>query len=206
MRKRTIPFITITIIIINAFIYLGIELSGAMNDTMFFLEHGAMYGPYILEDGEYYRLITSMFLHFDFYHIMNNMFMLAAFGYYLEPAYGRVKYLFTYLFSGLCGNLLSLFLHTMHGEMVVSAGASGAVFGVLGIMAALVLKNWKQFRQFLGQRVILMIALCLYYGFTGLDIDNYAHLGGLVGGFLMAALLHRKIPVSAMPYERDQAD
>lgn len=191
MRTKNKPIITITLIILNAVIYLGIELSGEMNNTMFFLEHGAMYGPYVLENGEYYRLFTSMFLHFDFYHLVNNMFMLGAFGLYLEPEYGKFKFLITYLFSGLCGNLLSLAIHATQSAEVISAGASGAIYGTMGIMAALVLKNYGSFGKVFGKRIFLMIALCLYYGFTGLNVDNYAHIGGLIGGFLMAMLLYR---------------
>lgn len=192
MNTKNKPIITMTLIVINAVIYLGDKLLEAVTGTAFFFEQGAMYGPYILEGGEYYRLFTSMFLHFDFPHILNNMFMLAVFGYYLEEAYGRVKFLLTYLVSGLCGSLLSLVLHTIQGILVVSAGASGAIYGTMGIMAALIIKNWNIFRQFFGQRIFLMIALCLYYGLNGSGLDNYAHAGGLFGGFLIAMLFYRR--------------
>lgn len=192
MRTKNKPTITIILIIVNAVLYLGVELFGGTNNTMFLLEHGALYGPYVLERGEYYRLFTSMFLHFDFYHFMNNMVMLGAFGMYVEPEYGKLRFLITYLFSGVCGNILSLVLHMSQTEVVVSAGASGAIFGVMGIMAVLALKNQGAFSRDFGLRIALMIALSLYYGFSGFNVDNYAHIGGLIGGFLMSMLLCRK--------------
>ena len=96
------------------------------------LENGAMFVPLVLGNQEYYRLITSMFLHFGFSHLMNNMIMLFFLGSILEEEIGRFKYLFLYFASGLAGNVLSAAMDLKTGEFVVSAGVlSGAIFGVL---------------------------------------------------------------------------
>ena len=95
----------------------------------FMFHHGAMYVPSMLEDGEYYRLFTSMFLHFGFEHLMNNMFILGVIGWNLELEIGKWKYLAVYLLSGLMGNLLSAWMDIQTGEYAISAGASGQSLG-----------------------------------------------------------------------------
>lgn len=184
--------ITILLVGVNVVIFFILSLIGRPEDGSFLVEHGAMYAPYVIEGGEYYRLFTAMFLHFDFYHLMNNMIMLAALGMNLEPETGSVKLLLIYLASGLGGNLLSLALNVSRRYLVVSAGASGAVFGLMGAMVWLVIRNKGRVGRIYGQRIFLMVALSLYFGFASTGVDNYAHVGGLITGFFAAVLLYRK--------------
>lgn len=151
-----------------------------------------MYVPYILEQGEYSRLLTSMFLHFGFRHLINNMFILLVVGSNLEPEMGTVRFLITYMVSGLAGNLLSGFLDYRVGEYTVSAGASGAIFGLIGALLYVVIRNRGNVRNISGRGMVIMAVLSLYFGFASTGVDNAAHVGGLASGFLLAVLLYRK--------------
>ena len=135
------PIITIGIIGINVLVFIWLSLFGMTEDAGYMLENGAMFVPLVLGNQEYYRLITSMFLHFGFSHLMNNMIMLFFLGSILEEEIGRFKYLFLYFASGLAGNVLSAAMDLKTGEFVVSAGASGAIFGVIGALLIIVAKN-----------------------------------------------------------------
>ena len=150
---------TILLILINTVIFLGLSVIGNTGDGGFMAGHGAMYIPYVTENGEYYRLFTCMFLHFYFSHLMNNMVMLGAFGLYLEPELGSIRFLAVYLLSGLGGNLLSLMVHINEATGSVSAGASGAVFGLMGVLVWMLLKNRGTVGRIRGQRIFLMVGL-----------------------------------------------
>lgn len=190
-QKKT-SSITVLLVCINAVVFLLLSMQGMTEDAEFMLHHGAMYVPYVAEGGEYYRLLTCMFLHFGFDHLMNNMIVLLIIGWNLEPAVGRIQYLIIYMASGLCGNIVSAVWDIRMGEYVVSAGASGAVFGLIGALLYVVLRNRGQSRDISGRRLIFMILIMLYYGFSSTGVDNAAHVGGLLSGFFFAVLLYRK--------------
>lgn len=192
MSGKKKPIITIGIVVINIAVFLGLSLFGMTEDAVFMLEHGAMYVPYITEQEEYYRLFTCLFLHFGFSHLMNNMVMLFFLGSVLEEEMGRWKYLIVYILSGLGGNMLSLVMELKVGEYAVSAGASGAVFGVIGALFYVVIRNQGRLRGVSGRGIIFMVVCSLYHGFTSAGIDNMAHIGGLLAGFLAAVIVYRK--------------
>lgn len=190
-QKKT-SSITVLLVCANVIVFLLLSLRGMTEDAEFMLYHGAMYVPYVAESGEYYRLFTCMFLHFGFDHLMNNMIVLLIVGWNLEPAVGRIRYLIIYIASGLCGNIVSAVWDIRLGEYVVSAGASGAVFGLIGALLYVTLRNRGQSRDYSGRRLVFMILIMLYYGFSSTGVDNAAHVGGLLSGFLFAVLLYRK--------------
>ena len=159
--------------------------------TEFLLEHGALHGPSILR-GEWYRLVTHMFLHGDIWHLGNNMLILFCLGNALEHYVGRISYVSVYFLSGILAGLGSVVYNTTGA---VSVGASGAVFGVVGAMAWLVLQNRGRLEGFTGSRMIVFILLSIYAGFADRGVDNAAHVAGLMAGFLLAMLLCRKRPV-----------
>ena len=192
MRTQKENRITIGLLAVNIATFVVLSFLGDTQSSQFMYEHGASFAPAVMENGEYYRLFTSMFLHFDFSHLMNNMIMLGALGTSVEPELGSVKLLVVYLLSGLGGNLLSLGANWTNGTLVVSAGASGAIFGLMGALVWLVIKNRGGYGRIYGRRVYLMVGLSLYYGFTSTGVDNYAHVGGLICGFLLAICLYRK--------------
>ena len=158
--------------------------------TAFLLEHGALYGPSIRQ-GEWYRLVTHMFLHGDIWHLGNNMLILFCLGNALEHYVGRISYVLVYFLSGILAGLGSVVYNT---TSTVSVGASGAVFGVAGAMAWLVLQSRGRLEGFTGARMIIFIVLSVYAGFADQGVDNAAHVAGLISGFFLAMLLCRKRP------------
>ena len=145
---------------------------------------GAKYTPLIIQ-GEYWRLITPIFLHSGLMHLFMNLYSLFLLGPFVENTFGIIRYLLIYFFSGIVGNAASaLFLPD-----TVSVGASGAIFGLLGTWLYLGLKYKSQLPvEFLGN-VISMIVINIFYGLIQSNIDNYAHLGGLVSGFLITLII-----------------
>ncbi len=183
---------TIGLIAANVLVFIVLSFLGQTENAQFMLDHGAMYVPYVLERGEYYRLFTTMFLHFGFEHLMNNMVMLGVIGWSLEREIGSVKFLILYLASGLCGNVVSGVVAYVTQDFAVSAGASGAIFGIMGAMVYVAIRNRGRVGDLSGTGLIIMVVLSLYYGFIGAGIDNLAHIGGLIFGFLLGVLLYRK--------------
>ena len=183
---------TVLLAAVNVIVFLALSIQGMTEDAEFMLHHGAMYVPYVAEGDEYYRLFTCMFLHFGFEHLMNNMVVLLIVGWNLEMAVGKVKYLFLYIGSGLCGNAVSAIWDIRTGEYAVSAGASGAVFGMIGGLLYVALRNRGRIGDISGRGIAFMVIVTLYYGFSNTGVDNAAHVGGLLSGFLLAVLLYRK--------------
>lgn len=184
--------VTIGIVVINVIVFFGLSMFGMTENGGFMLQHGAMYLPYVIQQEEYYRLFTSMFLHFGFSHLMNNMIMLFFLGRVLEEEIGKWKYLLLYLFSGVAGNILSAVMELKTGEFYISAGASGAIFGVIGALLYITIRNHGRLRELSGRGMLFMTACSIYHGFASAGVDNMAHIGGLLAGFLAAILLYRK--------------
>lgn len=189
MKSNQKAVVTTTLIGINAVVFTILMVLGKTEDTMFILEHGAMYEPYIIESHEYYRLVTSMFLHFGIDHLINNMVMLGALGWNLELETGKIRFLLIYFISGIGGNICSLVLNQLKGAAVVSAGASGAIFGLMGALVCAAIQRRGYVGRLNRRGLIFMVVLSLYFGLTGSGIDNAAHIGGLVCGFLLQAIL-----------------
>ena len=176
-------------VIINIVVFVILEWMGSTTDTMFMLHHGAMYEPLVMERGEYYRLFTCMFLHFGVQHLLYNMLLLIFVGDMLEKVVGKVRYLMIYLGGGILGNLLSMAVAMRTGSYAVSAGASGAIFAVVGALVFLAVKNRDRISQEEIRRLIIMAVLSLIEGFTQTGTDSMAHLGGFLGGVVLCLLL-----------------
>lgn len=188
-EKRSIC--TIALVLVNVAVFFFLTAKGMTEDAEFMLEHGAMYVPYVLQ-GEYQTLLTSMFLHFGFEHLMNNMLILALIGWNLELEIGKIKFLLIYFLSGIAGNVLSAWMELQAGDFAVSAGASGAIFGLIGAAFYVAIRNKGQFGEISGRGLLFMVVVSLYYGFTSEGVDNFAHIGGLLAGFVLAVLLYWK--------------
>ncbi|MDY5647685.1 MAG: rhomboid family intramembrane serine protease [Lachnospiraceae bacterium] len=181
-----------SIIVINVVVFCVLELFGSTEDAEYMALHGAAYTPWIYQYQEYYRLFTCMFMHFGISHLMNNMVVLFLLGDNVERAVGRWKYLVIYLMSGMAGSILSYAHAILTGDYAVSAGASGAIFGVIGALFYIVAVNKGRLEDMTTRKLGLLIVISLYHGFTGSGVDNYAHIGGLAAGALLAAVLYRK--------------
>ena len=169
--------VTVLLILANILVFTAVEFTGGSEDTMHMLQCGAAYTPAIMQ-GEYYRIFTSMFLHFGPQHLGNNMLVLFVLGGRLERTVGKLK------------NLLCLFLELDSADFAVSAGASGAVFAVMGAMIYAVIRGRGHIEDLSARQVVIMAAFSLYFGFTSEGVDNAAHVGGLICGFLLAVLLY----------------
>ena len=186
--------VTAALILINALIFLMMELTGGADNTLHMIQWGASYSPFVL-GGEYYRIFTSMFLHFSAQHLCNNMLVLFVLGSRLERAAGKIRFLLIYLLGGMGGNLLSLFLESKNHDFAVSAGASWAVFSVMGALICAVIKCKGKLEDLSAKQIVVMAAFSLYFGFTSAGVDNAAHVGGLICGFILCLILYhpRKI-------------
>lgn len=192
MRKRSKNSINRFLVISNVLVFLAVTLTGGTESTRHMIDSGAAYAPLIAE-GEYYRLFTSMFLHFGIQHLTNNMLLLLFLGDYLERAVGKLRYLVIYLGGGIIGNLCSylheLFLIKTGKAPAVSAGASGAIFAAVGAMLVLLAFRKGKLEDLTFRRMAIMAGLSLMVGFQSSNVDNFAHLGGFfAGAFLMAVL------------------
>lgn len=192
MRRQPQAVCTTGLIAINVLVFFLLSLRGDTESGYFMLQYGAMYEPLVTDGHEYYRLITSLFLHFGIQHLLNNMVMLGALGYQLENEIGRIKFLLIYFISGIGGNLCSLYWNVSHGEQVISAGASGAIFGLMGALLYIVAVNRGRLGRLSGRGMLIMVALSLYFGLTSSGVDNSAHIGGLICGILITVLLYRR--------------
>lgn len=179
---------TMALILINVLVFIAVEFTGTSQDAWHVLEYGAAYTPYIIQNGEVYRLFTSMFLHFGIEHLVNNMLVLFVLGSRLERVIGKIRFLLIYLLGGIAGNVVSLLLELKTQEFSVSAGASGAVFAVMGAMIYIVIRNKGWLGDLSMRQILVMAAFSLYFGFTSSGVDNAAHIGGLLAGFVLAVL------------------
>lgn len=178
--KTKTPVITYMLISINIILFVMMYLFGnGSTDNMTLLKFGANYGPLVLI-GEYWRLITAGFLHIGFIHLFMNMAMLYILGAELENFLGKFKYLSVYMVSLITGSLLSLVLSGKY----ISAGASGAIFGIMGSL----LYFGYHYRAYLGiimkRQILPLLIINIINSFTP-GVDLGAHFGGLIGGVLM---------------------
>lgn len=186
-RKEPVTFL---LILINVLVFLVSDLTGYSQDVMHMLDLGAAYTPLITEGGEVYRLFTSMFLHFGIAHLLNNMLVLFVLGSRLERAAGKIRFLVIYLLGGVAGNVISLLLELDSGDYSVSAGASGAVFAVMGAMIYIVVRNRGWLEDLSWRQIVVMALFSLYFGFASSGVDNAAHVGGLISGGILAVILY----------------
>ena len=192
MRQKPEAICTVTLIVINIAVFFILTLFGDTEDAVFMLQHGAMYAPYVTEGHEYYRIFTCLFLHFGIAHLLNNMVMLGALGWNLELEIGKIRYIIIYFGSGIIGNIISLCYDLTLQQPAVSAGASGAIFGLMGALLYVVIANRGRLGRLSGRGMLFMVALSLYFGLTSSGVDNLAHIGGLVSGFLLAVVMYRR--------------
>lgn len=178
------PYVTYILIAINLLIFLAGFASEAVDRTLFI--QGALFPPYVVELGQVYRLFTAMFLHGSVGHIFFNMYALYIVGVTLEPIFGRVRFMIIYFLGGLLGSALSLALGNYE---VPSVGASGAVFAIFAAQAVHFYLHRNLYQNVTAQlrQMIFLIGMNLFIGFVpGSRIDNWGHIGGLIGGALLA--------------------
>ncbi|GAX05824.1 membrane-associated serine protease [Secundilactobacillus pentosiphilus] len=179
------PYITISLIVITILVYLAMTLAGGSQNTQVLVDFGAKYNPLILA-GQWWRLITPIFLHMGFEHILFNMVTLYFIGFQIEAIFGHWRYLAIFLISGIGGNLASFAFNPNS----ISAGASTAIFGLFGAFLMLGESFWENpyIRQ-MTKTFLLFIGFNLVFDIFSVGTDIQGHIGGLVIGFLMAYIV-----------------
>lgn len=178
------PFISYLFIAIQIIMFFLMEGSGGSTNSETLINWGAKVN-YLIADGEWWRLITPIFLHIGILHLLMNSIALYYVGPLIERIFGNSRFLFIYLFAGFSGVFASYLLSPS-----LSAGASGAIFGCFGALLYFAWQFPKLFFRVMGWNVIIIIIINLIFGFTIQGIDNAGHIGGLVGGFLATAIVH----------------
>ena len=181
------PLVTWALLAVYVLVWLAATAAGGSEDRQVLLDFGAMFGP-LIADGQYWRLFTAIFLHVGIVHLAFNGFALAIFGSLVEGAFGHVRFALIYVIAGLAGSVASYLVNSI----VVGAGASGAIFGVLGALAAYFAAQRRVFgetakRSMIG--VLILAVINLAFGFVMPGIDNMAHLGGFAAGLAMGFAL-----------------
>ena len=188
-RKRA--YVNIGLIGLNLLYFFFLSTQGRTEyDMDMMLRFGACYEPLVVYEHQYWRLLSSCFMHFGMAHLANNMVVLLALGTMAEQELGHVRYLLLYLLCGIGGNLLSVAFGMYTGSFSISAGASGAIFGVEGMLLYMALIRGGSFSGMTAQRLMLSIALSVYLGATGGGVDVAAHVGGLISGLLLCAVFY----------------
>lgn len=183
-KIRQIPLVSGLLVIINILVFLACIYAGDM-----LYGAGMLNVRGVLGQKEYGRILWAMFLHGGTSHIFNNMLILFFLGAMIEKEIGHIRFSFFYLLSGISGNLLSLYVKVQNGDMSGSVGASGAIFGLDGVLLSMVLFRSERMENVTPARVLLMIFLSLYSGYTSGNIDNAAHIGGLLAGFTAGSIM-----------------
>lgn len=183
--KKT-PYITYILIFVNILFYVLSIISNSFYNSM-------VLNPSKILNGEYYRLLSCIFMHGGIIHLLCNMYCLYVIGPQVESFFGKIKYIVIYLLSGIIGSLMSLSITNS-----LSLGASGAIFGLLGS----ILYFGYHYRVYLSQaiksQIIPLIVLNLFLGFILNGVDNAAHIGGLIGGILVSMMVGVKYKSSTM--------
>lgn len=193
--------LTYALIVLNIMVYLvSAFFSQSLIDIQLqpLVNLGALYGPYTVQQGEWWRLFTAMFLHGGMTHLLMNMFSLYIVGRAAEMYFDTKSYVIIYLFSGLIGGLFSLYMHPES----VGVGASGAIFGVFGALAGFFLahrdKMVSHSKAFMKDFAII-IGINLVIGLSIPAVDVSAHIGGLMAGFIGGFALSKN-PKWLLPY------
>ena len=175
------------IIAINVIVWLLMELNGGSENSDTLIAFGAKVNE-LIDQGQVWRLLTAMFLHIGIIHLAVNQYSLYAVGTLLERFMGATRFAILYVLAGLCGSLASYWF----SPNAISAGASGAIFGLLGALGIFFLLHRRLFGP-AGNRmlanIVAVAAINLVLGASFAGIDNFAHVGGLLGGVALGALL-----------------
>ena len=188
-KYKEFPVVGI-LLIINLIYFLFLELNGGSKNWLTLVYYGAKEGLSISR-GEYWRLLTPIFMHIGFFHLVVNSFGLIVFGPIMEKIFGPTRFLLIYIMTGIWGNIFSFI-----SGISVGAGASGALFGVAGSYAAYLYLNKDDLGKFGRESLVglsWIVGINIIFGFTVSGIDNSAHLGGLISGIIIGYFLSPKI-------------
>ena len=190
------PLVTYVLIGINALVWLAMTLMGGSENPRVLLLFGAKYNPLIVA-GQYWRLLTACFIHIGLMHLLFNGYALLRFGFDVESRYGHARFLMIYLLSGLMGSVLSFL-----GNPSLSAGASGAIFGLIGAVIAFFVSHRDEFGAWGRRRLSSLLVIAGYnlvFGLANPGIDNLGHIGGLIAGLALGWALSPEYRLALSP-------
>ena len=178
------PYVTISIIAVNIIVAVF-----CMWKPDIIYNFGSLLSEKVRQ-GEWYRLVTAMFIHGGIDHIFNNMLLLYFLGEIIEKKIGKWRYLALYFLTGIIGNVMSCIYEMNSGNCYISYGASGAVYGLIGVLLYLVLVYREKTIKISIPAMLVMIAYCVYSSFAGENINVVAHLGGLISGMMLMFIFY----------------
>lgn len=181
--RKEYPWITIILMAMNIVYFFILEYMGSTENTLFMLKHGALYYANVFQKHEYYRLVTCMFMHFGFAHLLNNMFSLYLLGSEAEKFYGKIRFTIIYVVSGIFASLSSVLYQQSIGGYSISAGASGAIYGVMGALLVRIVEGRRKNMSAFSKMGLVLILLIMAGQNSG-NVDNIAHIGGFVTGMI----------------------
>ena len=185
-----IPYMTIAILIVLVGMFIVETALGGSTNATVLLKLGAMNNLVVASHDQFWRLFTAQFLHIGWLHLASNAVMIYYLGQYLEPLIGSWRFLGIYLLSGIGGNLFSF---ALGNDYSLTAGASTALFGLLGAVIALYVRNREiPFIEQLGKMSIALAVINLGLDLFIKDIDILGHIGGLISGFFLCILIGNK--------------
>ena len=197
-KYKDIPIVSVSLAIINTIVFIVCIFT---RDLLY--DMGGLSVQGFLGQQEYGRLLWSMFLHVDTEHLFSNMIFLLFMGAMLEKETGHLCFTLVYFLSGLGGNVLSLVNKVISFDSSMSIGASGAIFGLDGLLLAMVLFSREYRNTVPPVRFIIMVVLSIYDGFVIGNIDNAAHIGGLAVGFVTGSIYTLAHNMRQRKYKRE---
>ena len=188
--KTKKPVVTFGLISVMTFIFIMMYLIGNGSlDTYTLYNFGAL-----VKNKEYFRVLTSIFLHIGVLHLLMNMYSLYILGKQVESFYGHIKTFIIFILSGICGNLLSIILMNSN---TISAGASGAIFGLMGALLYFAYNQRTYMADALKREILPVLIINLLFTFSIPSINMFAHIGGLIGGIIISNAVGIKYKTSS---------
>ncbi len=178
-EKSKVTFVLLVIMVIY---FLVMTLNGGTTNNLILLKYGAMFPPYVVTFGEYYRFVTAIFIHIGLTHLIFNGYALYIFGSQIEWLLGPVKYIIFFLLTGIGGNVVTFFF----SPEAISAGASGSLFGLLGMFLYLIHRRPHMMTPQGRKSILQLLGINLLITIVVPNISIPAHLGGLVIGYLLS--------------------
>lgn len=192
VRRNKWSIMTYLLIVINTLIWLAMELTGGSYDPNNLLRFGAIYMPLIIEENEYWRLFTANFIHIGATHLFFNSFSLFIFGSRLEKYMTRLQFLIVYISSGLFGAAFSFTSHLISDRLAITAGASGAIYGLIGSIIVCSRVTGKAIDGLNDYIMIIFFIMGMAISLASPNVDSIAHVGGFIGGILFTILVLKR--------------
>lgn len=189
-----VPWITLFMVLINLIIQIIVEIQIQINGESALMEHMVLQIGRFKYNPQYYRLLTAAFLHFGWTHLFNNMLVLTFLGRLAEQIAGRLRFLTIYLFCAVGANIMSVIWYDWNNELyVATAGASGAVFAVAGMILAWLILGKGHLESVSLRQIVMLLVFTVYHGIAEGGVNNCAHITGAIMGFVFGILIWMKL-------------